>query len=147
MPRPKGEKSEVAAVYAKRRLDAVTLKAQGASYRAIGEALGVSHTQAIKDVKAGLLAYNRELGQVTADGLVALQDARLESAIRRANKMMAEKKDMKVADLVSILEHLRKVSAEQRKLHGLDAPNAIIMDVLKKLEALEAQDKARGFQN
>lgn len=60
--RKKKKPSDYAADIAReeRRAKAWALRAQGLEYRAIGEALGVSHTQASQDIKDYVAEYGRE---------------------------------------------------------------------------------------
>jgi hypothetical protein len=121
VPRPE-EEGEVAVpnargqnvVAARRRVDAAELRARGKSYREIGAALGVSHTQAENDVRAGLKALQGDLVKKTAQ-LVQLELVRLELPL----SMLVER--IAAGDL-DALEQWRKLSDARRKLLGLDAP-------------------------
>lgn len=104
--------SEIAA--AARREQSTELRCLGASYRQIGQQLQISHTQARKDVMAGLEAAHQHLGQL-GERLLALEYQRLEVP------MVALATRIKNGDLNAIDRWIR-LSESRRRLLGLDAP-------------------------
>jgi hypothetical protein len=64
-------------IVAERQRDAINLRRQGASYRAIGRQLGISQVQALRDCMAGLNEIIAER-QESAAQLLALELERLD---------------------------------------------------------------------
>jgi hypothetical protein len=114
MPR-KG--ADVAA--AERRLAVARLRARGKSFRDIGAELGISHTQARRDVRAGLKALHGRLGK-RVEELTLLELERLEMPLA----VLAPLVD--AADVAATAEW-RKLSDARRKLLGLDAPDVVAL--------------------
>ncbi|GAC1354032.1 MAG: hypothetical protein NVS4B8_30540 [Herpetosiphon sp.] len=93
---------------------AVELRIRGWSFRAIGAAIGVSHTQAIYDVYAALREANRVQRAKEAQ-LRQLECERLDFALRG----LAEA--VKAGDVLATERWLR-ISARRARLLGLDQP-------------------------
>ena len=106
---------------AERRVVAVRLRAAGLSFRRIAERLGITHTQARRDILAGLSALHKELVQQTKE-LVALEKERLEMPLARLAKIIQDK-NADVRDKCLAIETWRKLSESRRKLLGLDQPD------------------------
>jgi hypothetical protein len=107
------------AAAALRRLKAARLRAGGMSFRDIGEALGVSHTQARADYRAGLKALHGRLGK-RVEELTLLELERLELPVAGL-KPAVEAGDPQAVDA------WRKLSESRRKLLGLDAPDVVAL--------------------
>jgi hypothetical protein len=113
--RPRG--SDAAA--ALRRLKAARLRAGGMSFRDIGAELGVSHTQARADHRAGLKALHGRLGK-RVEELTMLELERLELPLPGLRPAV-EAGDPQAVDA------WRKLSESRRKLLGLDAPDVVAL--------------------
>lgn len=123
--------SEVKA--AERRLEAVRLRAEGLSYRQIGERLQVSYTQAHNDVRAGLKSLHGKLGE-RMEEYVRLELERLEMPLSVLAKQV-------LGGDLDALEQWRKLSESRRKLLGLDAAekHIVTLDVDREIDQLLAQ--------
>lgn len=111
---------------ADRRIRAVELRIGGSTYKEIGEALGVSHNQAHKDVMAALKERSEQLIGKAAE-LTALEDAKLDELDadlariqRRGNGN--DEEPLTPMQVAGVIDQRRKVSESKRRLHGLDAP-------------------------
>ena len=102
---------------AERRGQALERRKMGMSYRAIGDALGVSEKTAHQDVQAALASL-AELEQASADEYRALELMRLDTAL------LALAPKLKYGD-PQVVNAWVKVSESRRKLLGLDAPTKI----------------------
>lgn len=107
-----------------RRLQAIELRKAGANYRQIGEQLGVSHTQARKDVMHCLRLTYRELA-TRAQRLIALEYERLERPMITLAKIVTEGPKTHGSRLyIDACEQWRKLSESRRRLLGLDKGRA-----------------------
>lgn len=102
-----------------RRLDVARLRAEGQTFRQIGEALGISHVQAQRDHRAGLKALHGRLGK-RVEELTLLELERLELPV--AGLLPA----VKAGDPQAV-DAWRKLSESRRKLLGLDAPDVVAL--------------------
>jgi hypothetical protein len=100
----------------RRRFQALELRKAGMSFAAIAGALGVSASQASRDVKAALITVKKADKLHTAH-LRMLESERLDTAT------VAIAKQVKQGDPAAIDRWL-KLSDARRKLLGLDAPPA-----------------------
>jgi len=101
-----------------RRIKALSLRNGGSTYTQIAEALGISATQARKDVAAGL----REVVAASREDLIAEHRSVLLD-LRRASYRVAMSGDVDSGKLVlSTLER-------EAKMFGLDAPTAVAIGV------------------
>jgi hypothetical protein len=96
-------------------VQALELRAAGASYRQIGEALAVSKPRAFKIVRKAL----DELVQHCEDTAERVRKLELHRLDRYRLALDAKKSDPRVADT------LIRISERVAKLHGLDAPQRI----------------------
>lgn len=114
-----------------RALQALELRKQRLNYRAIGEALGVSHETARQDV---IRAHNAllerrvesadELRQIEFAEVCAIRDAAWEQFAEYAGRQ-DEKGEPIGAKGASLLEVARKASKDVRDMFGLDAPQRV----------------------
>jgi hypothetical protein len=125
---------------ADRRQQALDLRKQGKSYRAIGDELSISEAQAHRDVKAAL-ARLAELELASAEELRALELARLDTLAVEAWRILmsthpyisggkvlsgftTEGKPIGLTDdgpKLQAVDRLLRISESRRKLLGLDA--------------------------
>lgn len=116
MASPKG--SNVAAKA--RQAKAIEMRASGLTFRQIAKRLRVTHTQAFRDVSAGLEAMHKELAGQTAQW-VALELRRLDKPTIALEKMLRNKSLDEKTKCIAI-ETWRKLSESRRRLLGLDQP-------------------------
>lgn len=102
---------------AERRREAFRLRKEGATFREIGEALGVSGTAARKAILAELETINADTREIAGE-LIALEAARLDEA----HKAIWPK--VEVGDLRAI-DRMLKIMERRARLFGLDAPSKI----------------------
>lgn len=107
-------KSEAAA---ERRVKALQLRIGGASFRAIGDALGVSEKTAWQDVQRAT-KHLAEMELDHAAEYVALEEARLDVA------MLAIASQVRMGKIEAVNTWVR-ISESRRRLRGLDAPTKI----------------------
>lgn len=116
-----------------RQKQALELRKAGASYRRIGDQLGISHEQARRDIE-GALALHREDVASSADGLRALEVARLDDTLYKlqlylngepqydaAGKFLNTKR-FAPATVMAAIDRTLKVMERRAKLLGLDKP-------------------------
>jgi len=103
-----------------RRNKAVSLAADGVSYRQIGERLEIGHSQAYKDVQ-------RALGEL--DGLTGKQAERVRDLeLVRLNKLTlalqakSQSSNISVGELARVTDSLLRIMERRAKLLGLDMP-------------------------
>lgn len=104
---------------AQNRPQALQLRIEGHSYRAIAEKLGVSHGRAYQYV-SGCLAELRAETHEKAEELREVELQRLDHLIQLATARMTP--DCSDADLAKLMNTVRGLSESRRKLTGLDAP-------------------------
>jgi DNA-binding CsgD family transcriptional regulator len=114
---------------AERRVQAFELAKAGASYRAIGKRLGVSHAQAQRDVVSVLEELN------TRSRAHAVDYRRLHLA-RLEDLLLAVWPAARQGDLASQAQALRILERESRLL-GLDAPARV--DVEQRIRVIAAE--------
>lgn len=130
-----------------RRWKAWELRVKGKSYRAIGEALGVSGKTAHQDCQAVLVRVIEEANENAAqDRAVALY--RLDKALGVVEAVL----DAEVFDesgnadhelRLKALDRLTRIEERRAKLLGLDAPTRVAAEVTEvSLEDIEARRKA-----
>lgn len=130
---------------AERRIKAYELRLKGKSYRAIGEALGISHQMAMIDVKEQLASIELPL----ADEVRKQEIDRLTRYLDKLEFRVEQGDDKAVALGIKISESLRK-------LLGIDIPvtqqiavtettqkDLEIMDLINSVRAKNALEKAR----
>ena len=125
-----------------RRVKALELRKRGASYRDIGDALGVSHTTAAKDVKKALAQLNKQEA-VSAEQYRRLSAERINVArIAIAHRVMQ-------GDLPSIDRWL-KLNEQEIKLYGLNEPEVLKLglsdETAQSLSMLLAVMEQHGHQ-
>lgn len=106
--------SKAATNAAARKIEAMALRRQGLSYRKIGARLGVSQTQAHKDVLECLAELAKER-QAETEHHVTLELERLD-ALYEAVSTKAEKGD------IAAINTALKIAERRARLLGLDAP-------------------------
>lgn len=97
-----------------REKQALHLKKAGASYRAIGEQLGVSHTQARHDVEQALTYIRDDVG-VDAKALRDLEVARLDDYLLKLQPKITLGSE-------KAIETALRIGQRRSHLLGLDAP-------------------------
>ena len=97
-----------------RRIQALDLRLAGASYRQIGDTLGVSHVQAIRDVATMIKEYATE----PADQVRKAEAARLDK-LMLAHWPQAIKGDVRATTMVL------QIMDRRARLLGLNAPQKI----------------------
>jgi len=118
---------------AERRYQALELRKQGNSYRAIGAALGVSEAQSHTDVQRALRAL-AALEQASAEELRTMELERLDTLTVEAARVLSATHPLvsggKVLDdltddgpKLAAIDRLLRISESRRKLLGLDAPS------------------------
>jgi len=108
-----------------RRSKAVALRSRGASYRQIGAALGVSYTQAQRDVRAACYAFALQEAESTAM-------LRVQVGIELDRLHRAWSKDANTDK--TALDATLKILDAKRKLYGLDAPIQLEIDDRREVE-------------
>ncbi len=116
---------------AERRVKAFELRKAGASYRAIGRSLGVSHAQAARYVADELNRLNA-LTRAYAEDYRRLQLERLEDLL------LAVWPAAKQGDTVAQAAALRILERESRLL-GLDAPQRAVVDIETHVRTMAAE--------
>jgi hypothetical protein len=120
---------------AERRQQALILRKAGASYRAIGDRLGISEAQAHRDVQAALRAL-AELELSSAAEYRALELERLDGLLLEASRILRTEHPYVSGGKVlrgltddgpklAAIDRLLRISESRRKLLGLDAPQKI----------------------
>lgn len=99
---------------AQRRLDALALRQAGASYRQIGERLGVSECQAWRDVDRALAALAK-LTETEAEKLRALEMARLDAMLLPVLQQAKQ-------GHLGAIDRVLRIMERRAKLLGLDKP-------------------------
>lgn len=102
------------AVIMQRQLRVLELRQSGWTYRAIGEKLGITHVQAINDMKNAVAELNTTKLESTAD-YVAVELERLDMLTKALEPMAA------VGNIGSVSAYIR-VMEQRAKLLGLYAP-------------------------
>jgi hypothetical protein len=105
------------AVAAERRIKALELRKAGVSYRKIGAALGVSHTQAYNDVMLSLRHLAKKQDGI-AEELRVLEDQRLDDML---TPMMTQARRGNQGAVDRVL----RIMDRRARLWGLDAPQKI----------------------
>jgi len=109
-----GNRKGARARAAQRRNDALELRKAGASYRQIGQQLGVSHQQAHRDVTKAIRDLAK-LGEGNARELRILEAERLDALF------LSLWPQARVGDL-QVVDRTLRIMARRAKLLGLDAP-------------------------
>ena len=104
-------------IAAERRIKALELRKTGLSYRAIGDALGVSHGQAYNDVMRALRQLAKKQDGI-AEELRILEDQRLDDML--APMMTQAKRGNQGA-----VDRVLRIMDRRARLWGLDAPQKI----------------------
>ena len=99
---------------AARRASALTLRMAGASYRAIGLKLGVSHVQALADVKTSLAAL-KDVHDGLAEDLRTLELARLDWLLLAISSQVSK-------GHLGAVDRALKISERRARFLGLDMP-------------------------
>lgn len=131
---PAGTKEKVA----QRRLHAYELRIQGESYRAIGQALGVSEYTAHGDVM-GRLREVQALGDEKLEDVRRVEVARLDRYLTKLELGVNEGDPKAIATALRVMER-------RAALLGLDAPKVSEQptDVSQLLTALQAHGNGNG---
>ena len=116
----------------RRRADAYALHLMGTHYRAIAVTIGVSHTQAIRDVRAAIAAS-------LAKGKQAVEAARRRQLDRLREIIFYQWERLTQGDAVAARTILRCLEREA-KLLGLDAPAKVNIEA-----SIRAMAVAEGF--
>ncbi len=110
-----------------RRLHAFELRKAGASYRAIGQALGISHVQARRDVEWVLADLNRQTRSV-AENYRRLQLERLNDMLLALWPAVRQGDPTAIHRALAVMER-------EAKLLGLDAPAKVEWQLQLRREA------------
>ena len=118
------------AALAERRSRALAMKVAGATNREIGAALGISHTQAYRDVKHQLDAL-AESDMETAARYRQVAIRRFEGVIRVARAVISDPQS-ESADRLAAADRITRAQTAINRLYGLDAPKAVETTVAVK---------------
>lgn len=123
-----------------RRVKALELRKRGASYRDIGEALGVTHTTAASDVKKALDQLNKQEA-ATAEQYRRLMAERINVARLAIAHMVMQGNFMAV-------DRWLKLNEQEIKLYGLNEPEVLKLgltdETTQYLMELQAVMEANG---
>lgn len=106
---------------AERRIEALELRKLGASYRTIGERLGVSTAQAFEDVRRELAKLAKQASEIAGE-VRAIELERLDDMLRAIAPQLRQ------GNLGAIDRALR-IQERRSKLLGLDAPERQVLQV------------------
>lgn len=122
MATKKHERAGQREVIALRQQQAFALRLKGATYRVIGQSLGISHVQAQADVRAVLDELHKEK-LASAEEYVVLENARLDRWQLALEQRMANPTAAAAPEVV--IPVMLRVSDARRKLNGWDAPTKV----------------------